>query len=82
MESRTRRWEILQNPLEVLLATVRDKCREVLIQAEGLGFVLPRPKAERLHEFCEGSGEEGGTWKIELFQFCGYLIGVSIWLSI
>jgi len=70
---------MLQSPLEVLLATVRDKCREVLSLAEGLGTVLPRPKAQRLHEFGDGSGEEGGLWKIELFQFCGYLRGVSIW---
>ena len=70
---------MLQSPTDVLLATVRDKCREVSSLADGLCTVLPRLKAERLHEFEEGSGEEGGTWKIELFQFCGYLTGVSIW---
>jgi len=70
---------MLQSPLEVLLATVRDKCREVLSLAQGVGTVLPRPKAERFPEFGEESGEEGGAWEMELFQFCGNLIGVSIW---
>jgi hypothetical protein len=45
----------------------------------GLSTVLPRPRAEKFHEFGEGSGEEGGALKLELFQFCGYLMGVSIW---
>jgi hypothetical protein len=70
---------MLQSTLAVLLAKERAKCREILSLAEGLNTVLPRPRAERFHEFGEGSGEEYDPWKIELFQFCRYLMGVSIW---
>jgi hypothetical protein len=66
--------KVVTKHIRGFLTTVHAKCREVLSLAESLRAVLPRSRPERFHEFGEGLGEEGGAWKIELFQFCGYLV--------
>jgi hypothetical protein len=63
---------------ESLKFKLADAGREVLSIAQGLNSVLPRSRAQRCCGIEKDPEGESDAWKIELFQFCGCLIGVSM----